>query len=96
MIPAGRAGIRLRTNLQQDAFGCYKRDDAFGDRLKARYAAAGWQMAIFKYPDIDAHHIHPIKWGGDNSVIDNGVFLLQSVHHSQFDPWWRGITAIPD
>ena len=82
-------------NLKTDQFGCYARRTDFSDNLKQQYLLAGWDRSIFKYPDIDAHHIHPLQWGGDNSVLDNGVFLIRYVHHSEFDPWWNAIT-VPD
>ncbi len=87
--------LKCPPNLTKDQFGCYARDPKFADNLKQQYLAANWDRTIFKYSDIDAHHIHPLQWGGDNSVFDNGVFLIQYVHHSAFDPWWSSIT-IPD
>lgn len=87
--------VRCPGNLRKDAFGCYARDFDFADRLRKMYGTMGWNMAIFKYTDIDAHHIHPLQWGGDNEVSDNGVFLVQNGHRSAYGPWWNDI-IVPD
>jgi hypothetical protein len=87
--------LRCPANVKIDAFGCYARDFSFADKLRRMYGTMGWNMAVFKYTDLDAHHIHPLQWGGDNQVRDNGVFLVQHGHRSAYGPWWNDI-IVPD
>lgn len=96
LFPSARTSfVHCPGAIKQDAFGCYARDAAFADKLRHEYGLMGWNMAVFKYADIDAHHIHPLQWGGDNSVEDNGVFLVQHGHRSAYGPWWDQI-VVPD
>lgn len=70
--------------------GCSKRSSAFAGGLEEFYKTQGFPLGIFFQHPIEAHHIQPLCWGGNNS-FQNGVYLLGSVHR-KFTAWWRAIT----
>jgi hypothetical protein len=76
----------------------------YGDRDKLRQAL----LRVLPQPPIgfEAHHIQPVEWCGDNSVL-NGVFLPQTVaddnlayfpekQHGKLSLWWRTSDFKPD
>ena len=70
--------------------GCSTRASAFAALLKNQYVAAGWSQAIFSNNPIEAHHIQPLCWGGNNDVTQNGVYLDSAVHQV-YTTWWASV-----
>ena len=72
--------------------GCSYRTDKplginFAADLRTAYDLNKWDTTIFKSPNLQAHHIHPLCWGGRNDVNNNGVYLRKA-DHQKYTSWW--------
>jgi hypothetical protein len=70
--------------------GCSSRDGSFADKLEKYYKSEGWPLAIFSSKSIEAHHIQPLCWGGNNVYQTNGVFLTHAIHIG-YSGWWARV-----
>lgn len=51
------------------------------DAISRRYGLAG--------KNVDIHEIHPVKFGGDPTDMNNKVVLPREIHRKYVTPWWN-------